>query len=165
MAETTQERMVRYLQDAYGVEQGLINKLQDMADEVKDVEVARLFLEHRLQTQEQATRLEARIRAYGEEPSTGKGWMMQAAAKISDAIGSLHDKEDKTVQDLMQAFGTENFECAVYEAMEAYANAIGDTETAALAKLHKGQEAETAQKLWPHIARTSAAAVQAAVPA
>lgn len=161
MAETAHERMVRYLQDAYGVETGLVPKLQDMADEVKDPEVARLFLEHRLETQEQVHRLEARIRAYGEEPSMGKSFMMQAAAKISDAIGSLHDKEDKTVQDLMQAFGTENFECAVYEAMEAYAIAINDTETANLAKMHKDQEANTAKKIWPHIARCSAATVAA----
>ena len=164
MAETSQERMVRYLHDAYGVETGLLVKLKDMADESKDPQVAQLFLEHRTETQAQADRLEARIKEYGEAPSAGKSWMMQAAAKVSDAIGSLHDREDKTVQDLMQAFGTENFECAVYEAMEAYANAIGDTQTAELAKLHKNQEAEAAKKIWSHIARCSVMALQA-VPA
>ena len=164
MAETSRERLIRYLQDAYSVEKGLIDNLQDMADEVKDVEVARLFLEHRLETQEQANRLEGRIRAYGEEPSTGKGLLMKAASKVSDAIDSFHDHDDKTVRDLMRAFGIENFEAAVYEALEAYATAIGDTETASLAKLHKSQEDAAAKKIWPHIARTAVSTLEA-VPA
>jgi ferritin-like metal-binding protein YciE len=125
--------------------------------------VQALFQEHRQVTHEQEERLEARIRALGEEPSGGKGFFNQMVAKMGDALHGAHDPYDKTTQDLMKGYATENFECAMYQSLEAYADAIGDSETAQIARLHLQQEKEAAEKIWPLIAPTAVRPASAAV--
>lgn len=162
MAEDSRERLVRYLDDAWAVEKSLVDVLRDMADEVNDPQVQTCFQEHSVVTHEQEERLEARIRALGEEPSGGKGFLNKMMGKVADAMQGAHDEYDKTSQDLMKAYGTENFECAMYAALEAYANSIGDGETAELARLHMQQERDAADRVWSLIAPTSARVQQVA---
>ena len=154
--EGTQDRLIRYLDDAWAVEKALVNVLQDMAEEVNDPQVQSLFQEHRQVTHQQEERLEARIRALGKEPSGAKGFFNQMMGKVGDAMHAAHDEYEKTTQDLMKGYATENFECAMYQSLEAYANAIGDTETAQLARQHLQQEREAAERIWPLIAPTAA---------
>ena len=161
-AETKQERLIRYLDDAWAVEKALVAALKDMADEVNDPQVKALFEEHRTVTHAQEEALEARIRALGQEPSGGKGFFNQMVAKIGDVLHAAHDEYDKTSQDLMKGYATENFEMAMYEALESYSTAIGDTETATLARQHHQQEKEASEKIWPLIGPASARAVEAA---
>lgn len=160
--ETTQERLLRYLNDAWAVEKALVGTLQDMADEINDPQVEALFLEHRTQTREQEERLAARIRTLGGEPSGGKGLLNQLMAKIGDMLHAAHDEYDKTVLNLIKAYATENFESAVYESMLAYASAISDVETAQLARQHLEQEQAAAKKVWPLIAPAAGRVMQAA---
>lgn len=159
--ENTQERLIRYLDDAWAVEKGLVDTLKEMADEVNDPAVQSLLEEHRAVTHTQEERLEERIRALGEEPSGGKGVFNRMVAKIGDALHAAHDAYDKTTQDLMKAFATENFEIAMYQALESYAGAIGDSETAALARQLMQEEQQAANKVWPLIAPAAARAVHA----
>lgn len=153
--ETQQEKLIRYLDDAWAVEKALVTALKDMADEVNDPQVQALFQEHRQVTHEQEERLEARIRALGKEPSGGKGFFNQMVAKVGDALHGAHDEYDKTTQDLMKGYATENFECAMYQSLQAYAEAIGDSETAQIARQHLQQEKAAAEKIWPLIAPTA----------
>ena len=151
--ETMQERLVRYLNDAWATEKALVSDLQDMAEKSDDPEVKALFAEHRTLTHQQEELLEARIRALGEEPSGGKGFMSQVASKIGEALHKAHDELDQTQQNLMKAFATENFECAMYESLAAFATEIGDTETASLARQIMQQERQAADMVWQHMAR------------
>jgi ferritin-like metal-binding protein YciE len=149
--ETTQERLVRYLNDAWATEKALVADLQDMAEKSDQPEVKAMFEEHRTVTHQQEELLEARIRALGEEPSGGKGFLSQVAGKIGEALHKAHDPMDQTQQNLMKAFATENFECAMYESLAAFATEIGDTETAALARTIMEQEKQAAEKVWSFI--------------
>jgi ferritin-like metal-binding protein YciE len=158
--ESTQDRLIRYLDDAWAVEKALVSALNDMADEVNDPQVRALFQEHRQVTHDQEERLEARIRALGKEPSGGKGFFNQMVAKIGDVLHAAHDEYDKTAQDLMKAYATENFECAMYQSLASYATAIGDTETAQLARQHLQQEKEAADRVWPLIQPVAARPAQ-----
>lgn len=160
--ESTHERLIRYLDDAWAVEKALVDKLRDMADEVIDDRIRSLFAEHRTVTHQQEENLEARIRALGEEPSGGKGFFSQMMGKIGEAMHTAEDDYDKTTQDLMKGFATENFEIAMYQALESYASAIGDSETAQLARQHMQQERDAAEKIWPLIAPTAARPAQVA---
>jgi ferritin-like metal-binding protein YciE len=160
--ESTHERLIRYLDDAWAVEKALVDKLRDMAEEVIDDRIRSLFAEHRTVTHQQEENLEARIRALGEEPSGGKGFFSQMMGKIGEAMHTAEDDYDKTTQDLMKGFATENFEIAMYQALESYANAIGDSETAQLARQHMQQERDAAEKIWPLIAPTAARPAQVA---
>ena len=160
--ESTHERLIRYLDDAWAVEKALVDKLRDMAEEVIDDRIRSLFAEHRTVTHQQEENLEARIRALGEEPSGGKGFFSQMMGKIGEAMHTAEDDYDKTTQDLMKGFATENFEIAMYQALESYASAIGDSETAQLARQHMQQEKDAAEKIWPLIAPTAARPAQVA---
>jgi ferritin-like metal-binding protein YciE len=151
--ETTQERLVRYLNDAWATEKALVADLQDMSEKSDDPEVKALFAEHRTITHQQEEMLEARIRALGEEPSGGKGFLSQVAGKIGEALHKAHDDFDQTQQNLMKAFATENFECAMYESLAAFATEIGDTETAAMARQIMQQEKQAAELVWQHVGR------------
>jgi ferritin-like metal-binding protein YciE len=159
--ETVHDRVVRYLDDAWAVEKALVGTLQDMANEVDLPEVRQMFLEHSDLTHQQEEELEARIRALGEEPSGSKGWFNSFMGKIGDMMQGAHDSYDKTTQDVVKAFAVENFEMGMYQALESFANAVGDTETAQLARRIFEQESNTASRIWPHIASCAARAVQA----
>lgn len=162
MAESLQERLIRYLDDAWAAEKALVPALRDMAADANDPTVKALFEEHLQMTHMQEEELEARIRALGAEPSGAKGFMNQLMAKASDLMNAGHDDYDKTTQDLMKAYATENFEMAMYQALESYATAIGDAETAQLARRIHEQERQTAERIWPQIGLAAARAVQAA---
>ena len=154
--ETQRERLIRYLNDAWAVEKALVDNLREMAEEVNDPQVRTVFEQHRQVTHQQEENLEARIRALGEEPSGGKGFFNRMLGAIGDALQGAHDEYDKTTQDLMKAFATENFEIAMYTALESYATAIGDTETAQLARQHISEEEEARDVVWPYIAQAAA---------
>ena len=162
MTDQTKERLVRYLDDAWGVEKTLVSTLETMANEVNDPQLKAALMEHREVTHQQEENLEARIRALGEEPTKTKGFFNGMMAKLGDMMQVAHDDYDKTTRDLMKAFATENFEIAMYTSLESYATAIGDTETASLAQRHLQEEREAADKVFPFIAPAAARAVNAA---
>jgi ferritin-like metal-binding protein YciE len=146
--EDQKERLIRYLDDAWSVEKALVAALDKMADDTDDPAAKALYQEHRQVTHNQEEQLEARIRALGEEPSGGKGFFSTMMAKIGDVMHKPHDEYDKTTQDLMKQYAIENFECAMYQSLRAYANAIGDFETVRLAEENLSQEQQTGQRVW-----------------
>ena len=159
--EDSRERLLRYLNDCWAAEKALVDTLKEMAEDSNDPQVRTLFQEHSQITWQQEESLEARIRALGEEPSRGKGWVNSLMGKVADLFNAGHDEYDKTTQNLIQAYATENLEIAMYESLASYSDAIGDTETAALARQIQQQERQTAERLWPHVQRCAARAVAA----
>ena len=151
MMQDNRERLIRYLNDMWAVEKALVGTLKDMADEVSDPQLKAMFEQHRQETHQQEENLEARIRALGEEPKKVEGFFHQVGAKMGDALDAGHAHYEKNVQDLMKAYATEHLEMAMYQALEAFASAIGDTETAQLALRHLQQERATAEKIWAQI--------------
>jgi ferritin-like metal-binding protein YciE len=155
--ETQQERLIRYLDDAWAFEKALVDNLRAMADDVNDPQVRTMFEQHAQVTKDQEEALEARIRALGDEPNGTKGWFNRMVAWVGEAVqGRAHDEYDKTTQNLMKAFGIENFEIAMYTALESYASTIGDTETVQLAVSHRMQEEQTRDMIFPLIATVAA---------
>jgi ferritin-like metal-binding protein YciE len=78
--------------------------------------------------------------------------------RVWDALHKPHDGPDRTLQDLLKGFGTEHFEVAMYQALEAFARTAGDAVTARLAAEHLWQEQEAAERLRHFIAPTAARA-------
>ena len=153
--DTAGERLIRYLDNAWAVEKGLVDSLKSMADDVNDSELRDLLVRHAQVTWQQEEALEARIRALGEEPSGTKGWLSSMMGRMSEVVQMTQDAYDRTTQDVIKAYTSEQFEMAMYQALEAYARGIGDDETAQLALRHFQQEREAAETLWPLIARTA----------
>lgn len=154
--ENNRERLLRYLNDAWTVEKGLVQGLRDKAGKANDPQVEALFQEHAEMTHQQEEMLEERIRALGGEPTKTMGFLSQMMNKIADVLHQP-DVMDEDTQLLMKAYAVEHFESAMYESLAAFCEAIQDTETAALARRIQAQEQQTAQRLW---ARIPQAAIQ-----
>ncbi len=147
MAETSQERLLRYLTDAHAAEEGGLGSLKDIAQEATDPDVRAAVQDHLTVTQSQADRLSARITALGGSPNGGKSLLNTIIGKGSDLLNVFHDKEDKQTQDVIKAYALENFEVGMYTSLKAYANAVGDAETAQLADTILSEEQLAGERL------------------
>lgn len=147
MAEDSKERLLRYLNDAHAAEEGGLAGMKDIAAEVTDTDFKAAVSEHMVVTQSQADRLEARILALGGDKAEGKSLVNSIIAKGSSLLNIFHDKEDKQTQDAIKAYSLEHFEVGMYTSLKAYADSIGDVETAQLADTIMGEEKMAAERL------------------
>lgn len=160
--ETTNEKLIRYLQDAHAAEVGIKKALEGFLNDDSFPETQAAFREHIQMTEAQAMMLETRLRELGAGPSDGKGFFNSLMAKLSEMMQGMHDELDKATQNLIKAYATEHLERGMYEALAAYASSINDERTAALARQIQSQEEQTAQLLFPMISRLAPAAQAAA---
>ncbi len=147
MAETSKDRIVRYLSDLHAAEIGGLQSLKDIAAETNDEAVRATVQEHAVQTQSQADRVEARLNALGAKSNSAKATLNTLIGKGSDLLNAFHDQEDKQTQDVIKAYALENFEIGAYTSLHAYASAVGDYETAQLAKTIMGEEQLAGERL------------------
>jgi ferritin-like metal-binding protein YciE len=159
MAENSQERLVRYLADAHAAEEGALSSLKDIAAETTDGDVRSAVEDHIAVTQSQADRISARLAALGGQTHGGKNLLNTIIGKGSDLLNVFHDKEDKQTQDVIKAYALENFEVGMYTSLMAYANAIGDADTAQLAETIMGEEQQAGERLLRLIPQVAVAAV------
>ncbi len=160
MAEDVKEQLLRYLNDAYAAEVGGIASLRDIAAETTDAAVKQAVEEHITVTQSQADRVNARIQALGGDKSEPKGILNEALAKVSGLLNIFHNKEDKQTQDVIKAYAFEHFEIGAYTSLKAYADAVGDLETAQLADTIIGEEQLAAERLLRLIPQLAVTAVK-----
>ena len=159
MAEDAKERVLRYLNDAHAAEEGGLASLKDIAAETTNVDVKSAVEEHITVTQSQADRLKARILALGGDKAEGKGLLNTLIGKGSDLLNVFHDKEDKQTQDVIKAYSLEHFEVGMYTSLQAYADAVGDTETAQLAAGILQEEQMAGERLLRLIPQVAVSAV------
>lgn len=155
MAETTKDQLLRYLHDSYAAEVGGVASLNDLAALATDADLKQVVTEHISVTQSQADRVKARILALGSDVSEPKGVLNSVLAKASSALNIGHSHEDKQTQDTIKAYAFEHFEVGAYTSLHAFANAIGDAETAQLAQTIISEEqmaGERLQRLIPQLA-------------
>jgi len=159
MAENATERVLRYLTDAHAAETGGLESLEALAKQATDPDVRAAVTEHITVTQSQIDRLHARIGALGGKDSGGKNIVDSLLAKGSNLANAFHDTEDKQTQDVIKAYAFEHFEVGTYTSLQAFASAVGDTETAQLAASIIQEEKMAADKLVRLIPQVSVAAV------
>ncbi len=149
MAETPQDVIRRYLEDALAAENSFETQLRSFASETDDDNEARqLFAEHADQTRTQISRLERRLGELGGSPSTGKSALSHIFGLAPKSAQIPHTMEERLVQNLMMAYTVEAAECAMYQALAASAEATGDTATASLAREIQKEEYATGNKFW-----------------
>ncbi len=159
MAENATERVLRYLTDAHAAETGGLASLQDLANQATDPDVRAVVTEHISVTQSQIDRLHARIGVLGGHDAGGKNILNSVLAKGSNLVNAFHDTADKQTQDVIKAYSFEHFEVGTYTSLQAYASAVGDTETAQLAATIIQEETLAAEKLFRLIPQVAVAAV------
>jgi len=147
-----------YLEDAIAAEKSFETQLRDFAKEGSSNQIHALFLEHADETRVQYERLTQRLKELGGDPSVAKSFIAHLVG-FAPKLGQLgHDVMDRRTQNLIIAFGVENCEVAMYEALIAVAESEGDRPTSDLAREIQAQEHATATKIWQHLSPTALSA-------
>jgi ferritin-like metal-binding protein YciE len=183
MAEVQEReaKLIQYLNEAYGKEQELVTALQaHISMTTRDAYKKRLK-EHLKETKAQAKGLERRIKQLGGKAEQvdlpGPDGLGEVAAKaqgvaqkaVAVAKGPLHmlrgtGDAEKMLKNAKTEFFNEAEEIANYHAIETLAEAVGDKDTAKLAREFRRQEERMANFLEKTIATLTKEVVREEIP-
>ena len=175
-------KLIQYLNEAYGKEQELITALQEHISLTTRDAYKKRLKEHLKETKAQAKGLERRIKQLGGKAekidlpgpdaigeAAGKA---QAAAKraVAAAKGPLHalrgtGEAETMLKNAKSEFSDEAEEIANYNAIETLAEAVGDNDTAKLAREYRRQEERMSRFLERTIATLTKQVVRDEIPA
>jgi ferritin-like metal-binding protein YciE len=147
MAEDAKQRTTRYLTDSHASELGGIAEMQQVLKDVTDPDAKAILNDHITAAQIQADRLEARITALGSEPSKTKAATNTVIAKVSHLSNAFHDLSDKQTQDVIKLIALAHLQAGAYSSLNAFAKAVGDTETADLAETLMQEDIKNGEQL------------------
>lgn len=175
-------KLIQYLNEAYGKEKELETALDaHIALTTRDAYRKRLK-DHLKETKQQAKNLERRIKKLGGKaeavPAPGPDVVGEAATAVSSAAskavaaakGPLHalrgtSEPEKMLKNAKTEYFNEHEEIANYNAIETLAEAVGDKETAKLAREHRRQEERMAKFLDRTIVSLTKEVARAEIPA
>ena len=173
-------KLIQYLNEAYGKEKELETSLQahiQMA--TRDAYKKRLG-SHLKETKDHAKQVQKRIKALGGKTDSGPvpealqeaaGAVTSLAAKAAAAAtGPLHavrgtSEPERMLKNAKTEYSNEAEEIANYNAIETLAEALGDKETAKLARDYRRQEERMAKFLERTIPQLTKEVVRAEIPA
>ncbi len=180
--EAREAKLIQYLNEAYGKEKELETALQaHIAMTTRDAYKKRLK-DHLKETKAQAKGLERRIKQLGGKadalPAPGPDVVQEAAGAVVSAAnkavaaakGPMHalrgtGEQEKMLKNAKTEYFNEAEEIANYNAIETLAEAVGDKDTAKLAKEYRRQEERMAKFLDKTIVQLTKEVVKAEIPA
>ncbi len=141
--ETSEARIIRYLQDAWNIERSLVDLLKEMEEEVQEEHVVHvsekqwtMAREHLREVEERLALLDGRIPS--REPMV---------IRLGEPWERAHDEYDKAIRALRKMFATQNSKMAMYGALAHFAHTVGDEKTAQLAKSHEDGSMQMAREV------------------
>ena len=176
------EKLVQYLNEAYGTEQRLETALEAHIAMTGDAAYRKRLKEHLSETKRHAREVKKRIKQLGGEATTidppGPAAITDAAQAVLGgaqkavalAQGPLHairgtGQEEKHLKNAKTEYASESEEIATYSAVETLAAAIGDRDTQKLARAILREEQRMRSYLEKQIPRFTKAVVKAEIPA
>ncbi len=167
-------KLIQYLNEAYGKEKELETSLQAHIQMTTRDSYKKRLKDHLKETKQQAKNLQRRIKQLGGKaeatPVPGPDAVSEAAGAVTSiaskavaaAKGPLHAVRGTSEQEVMlknakTEYWNEAEEIANYKAIEALAEAVGDKETAKLAREYRRRSGGTKAAAKP---RASAAAAK-----
>jgi ferritin-like metal-binding protein YciE len=159
-------KLVQYLNEAYGKEKELEVALQAHIRMTTRAPYKRRLQQHLGETKSHGRRLEQRIRRLGGDPQTLQRLAGQATAAFKGPLHALRGsgEEEKLLKNAKTEYSEEAEEIATYTAIEAFAENVGDRESAKLAKEIRRDEERMARYLERLIPQLSKAVVRSEVP-
>ena len=133
MAKDTKARTVRYLNDAYAGRSGGAHEIQEVSGAATDADVKAILNDHATQARIHADLINARIQTLGGDKSEAKATFNALIGKASQLSNVFHDESDKQTQDVIKLLSLAHFRAGAYASLNAYAKAVGNSETADLA--------------------------------
>ena len=157
-------KLVQLLNEAYTKEKQLETALQAHVQVTTRDDYAKRLKDHLKETKSHATQVSRRIKQLGGNPETvslpGPEGLTKAAESVSDVVGKakaaaqgpLHavrgsGEQDKMLRNARTEYQEEAHEIATYTVIESLATAVGDTQTAKLAREILRQEERMQQFL------------------
>jgi ferritin-like metal-binding protein YciE len=148
---TRDSKLVQFLNEAYTNELRLEMSLQAHADVTSHDEYAKRLKAHLKETKSHATQLSKRIKQLGGTPETVDAPGPEAVGKVLGGLTSRFDRAKVAAQGTLQSarrageqermlhnarmqYADEAQEIATYTVIESLATAVGDKETAKLAR-------------------------------
>jgi ferritin-like metal-binding protein YciE len=148
---TRDAKLVQLLNEAYTKEKQLETALQAHVQVTTRDDYAKRLKDHLKETESHATQVSRRIKQLGGKPETvslpGPEGLSRAAESVSDVVGKakaaaqgpLHavrgsGEQDRMLRNARTEYQEEAHEIATYTVIDSLATAVGDTQTAKLAR-------------------------------
>ena len=160
MAISSTDFIQRYLEDAVALEQSVEVRLRSMAKDCHAQGVRDLFIHHADEAREHAAKLTNRLRQIGGTPSATKGIVAHLFGNLLNKPPVASRTTDRETQDLLLAYSLQHTAIAVYEALHAAADYLGDVETSALAQAKQEDQRKAAEDFWRSLGGAAVSAVQ-----
>src|SRR5687768_8520660 len=163
---TRDSKLIQYLNEAHAKEKELDTALNAHIAMTTRKPYKKRLQEHQRETRQHAKLLERRIKKLGGTTERVPGLISRGTAL---AKGPLHmargtGVEEKLLKNAKTEYSEEHEEIATYTAIEAFAEKVGDKETAKLARQIRRDEQKMANYLERLIPTLTNAVVQAEVP-
>ena len=143
--EALKEELVKFLQDAHGMEQQSLQTLQAAVKVAGDPQLESLYQGHIMETQTHLELLKERLETHGASRSLTKDLGGRLTAGVH-GLGIVPGP-DTPAKLVAVAYGFEHFEIAMYEFIRRLAQRVGDTDTVEMADKILVNERQAAEKL------------------
>lgn len=163
--------VIKHLDEAHAIETALVSNLVAHIAMTTDDPYRRILKRHLDETRQQVEAIERRRAELGADG--GRGLLSVTLGLARDVVGQALvlskgpldalrtvDQTERMLKNARDEAGTEAIEIATYDALEAAANAAGDTQTARLAVDHRKQEERMLADLREQIGRLAAQAFE-----
>jgi ferritin-like metal-binding protein YciE len=145
MPDSVEEQLVKHLTDVHSIEEQALRQMESAPKIAGDPELARIFSEHLVETDDQERRVRQRLEAHGAEPSKLKDAVARAGG--AGMILFARSQPDTPGKLVAHAFSYEHMELAAYELLALVAERAGDGDTATVARSIAEQERAMAGRL------------------
>jgi ferritin-like metal-binding protein YciE len=162
MPDSIDEQLTKYLTDAHSIEEQALQQLRTAPKIAKDEELARVYSEHYVETEEHERRVRERLEAREADPSKVKDLIARAGG-----VGMIlfaRANPDTPGKLTAHAYSYEHMELAAYELLALVADRAGDQETADLARSIREQESAMADRLAANFDRSVEASLREVDP-
>ena len=152
------QKLVQYLNEAYAKEKELETALSAHIEMTDRAPYKKRLKEHLKETKAHARKLEQRIKKLGGSPQGTQAIVGKATAAVKGTVHMFRGSgpEEKLLKNAKTEYSEEAEEIATYTAIEAFADAVGDKETAKLAREIRREEERMAsylERLIPQLAK------------
>lgn len=148
--------LIRYLQDAHAMEVGALEALDAFNAGYATFDASAAVQNYRSVCENQVRAVSILLEALGAKTNPTKNFVNALFGKAADWMGATHEQEDRATLMLVRYYGTAQTKGALYDAIAAYADTMGDAEIVKLAKDHREQEFAAAEVLFPYIWESAA---------
>lgn len=141
MAHNQKDTLVSWLNDAYAMEEGIVEVLERQIKHMDDMpDAQKKVQQHLAQTRVHAEKVRGCVESLGEKVSKKKSMFANAVGAIQGM--STVPTEDKNLKNALANFGVENFEIASYLSLSTAAKDIGEMEIARVCEgiMHEEEE-------------------------